>query len=396
MNDVRNEILKNLDDVVAIVDENSSYAGLTTFRQEESTQKDVPPSTSVGTKPNSNNGGITVKRDKSFVFVFPNQKTQRKDNSNKFSVLKNKDKEYQQLEEWRDKDIAMKVIQYIPFTDTSPSFIDSPAAINVSTDLYSSISAANNISPNSLHYFGIPAGHNRLEDSFDPLTEADYSNPGGAKMNITSLSVQDRKKIKYIRQEFDEIDINSSGVIDKLEFRRFLAELNVHLSRKKFNLLWRAIDETIDDSISEDQIILFLFYEVKAALKEELDVVSDIRTTISTYLKKEQPLVEQWAVVLRNIFRDFTAYEASKCLKFEGNKFNKAHIRQSGRTNPNLISTQTFRLILEHFGMEVDSSGFKILVAIIDLHEDGISFQDFCELVLSPDNFKLAFPVNNV
>ena len=129
---------------------------------------------------------------------------------------------------------------------------------------------------------------------------------------------------------------------------------------------------------------------MKAALKEELHVVSDIRTTVSMYLKKEQPLVEQWAVVLHNIFRDFAAFE------IEGNKFNKAHFRQSSRTNQHLISTQTFRLILERFGMEVDSSGFKILVSIIDLNEDGISFRDFCELVLSPNDFKLIFPANNV
>lgn len=348
MDDVRNEILKHLDEVIAIVDEDSLLGGpAVTTRQEELIRRDAISSAGSNI---ADNNDITFKRNKSFVFIFPTQNPHRKDSSNKLSLLKISDDANKQLEGWRDVHIAMKVIQHIPFTSLSQNI-----EANTSTKLDNSTSDGN--APKSSHRHG-----------------------------VTSLSLKDRKKIKYIRQEFDEIDLNSTGCIDKLEFKKFLAELNVHLSRKKFNLLWRAVDEMIEDSISEDQVILFLFYEKKAALKEELEVVNEIRSIVLTYLKSELASNEKWAVGLHEVFRQFADYETSKCQ--DGYKSNNRHFRQ--QKNPDVITTQTFRLILEHFGMKVDSSGFKVLVTIMD-HYDGISFQNFCELVLSPDIFKITF-----
>jgi hypothetical protein len=74
-----------------------------------------------------------------------------------------------------------------------------------------------------------------------------------------SLDLTDRQKINFILQKFEEIDLDGSGEINKLEFRQFLDNLNVFLSREKFNLLWRAVDENLSDSISEDEVWLLSF-----------------------------------------------------------------------------------------------------------------------------------------
>ena len=62
---------------------------------------------------------------------------------------------------------------------------------------------------------------------------------------------------------FNEIDRDSSGYIDKTEFRILLRKLNITYADKRFKLLYRGVDESNAGGISFEELEMFLFPQQK-------------------------------------------------------------------------------------------------------------------------------------
>lgn len=101
------------------------------------------------------------------------------------------------------------------------------------------------------------------------------------------------QKLLVINHCFDSIDEDKSGEVDKYEFREFLGSMEIYLTNEKFKLLWRKIDLDNNGTISKDEILVYLFPELKSLLKDELKIIRRIRERVNImqwdddYLKDE-------------------------------------------------------------------------------------------------------------
>ena len=56
-----------------------------------------------------------------------------------------------------------------------------------------------------------------------------------------------------------------------------------------------------------------------------------------------------------------------------------------------------YRLLFEKFGVKTTGEGFNLLLHTVELNDDKlVTYESFCELVLSPEHFEIIFPDNDV
>lgn len=54
-----------------------------------------------------------------------------------------------------------------------------------------------------------------------------------------------------------QFDADGSGSVDKVEFRANCPKLDIHLSEKEVDLVWRAIDTDGSGSVSPEELVAF-------------------------------------------------------------------------------------------------------------------------------------------
>eukprot|EP01041_Mallomonas_annulata_P003493 gene3493-6953_t len=86
----------------------------------------------------------------------------------------------------------------------------------------------------------------------------------------TAQLVGGRSQKELIDELFREIDIDGSGSISKIEFRRFLRVLDLNFSKNKFNHLFQAIDQDKDGLISILEYKNMVFGETEFTQEEAI------------------------------------------------------------------------------------------------------------------------------
>ena len=121
-----------------------------------------------------------------------------------------------------------------------------------------------------------------IDDSIETLTIANtVRNKIIEKFVNVNQDMTAKNKLKVIKFVFQEMDQDNSGVLNKSEFRSFLGTLEVYLTKEKFNLLWRYLDVDNNGTLSRDEILLFIFPELKNAVKNEIKIIRKIRKKVS-------------------------------------------------------------------------------------------------------------------
>jgi len=64
-----------------------------------------------------------------------------------------------------------------------------------------------------------------------------------------------------LKKLFNEIDEDNSNLLSRIEFRRFLKTLKITFSKRKWRLLFDAIDQNNDDQIAFEEFFYFLYPE---------------------------------------------------------------------------------------------------------------------------------------
>ncbi len=64
---------------------------------------------------------------------------------------------------------------------------------------------------------------------------------------------------KELRMMFQAIDKDGSMMLSRAEFKEFLSELKISFSHRRWRQIFNQIDRNYDDSISFDELFLFLF-----------------------------------------------------------------------------------------------------------------------------------------
>ena len=198
-----------------------------------------------------------------------------------------------------------------------------------------------------------------IEETIDTLTIADTvrqriltkldSNENSSKNRYMTNDV----KFKIIDYCFISIDSDKSGSIDKTEFRSFLGKLELFLRKEKFYLLWRYLDIDNSGTLSRDEILIFLFPELKNNLKNTLYIVQTIRHRVRIMNWSEDYIKTEI----------FDAYD---------------------RDCSNSIDINELKAILSgpKFGLlQISDSGYKVLFAAIETDGNGkISWEEFLNL----------------
>eukprot|EP01041_Mallomonas_annulata_P003494 gene3494-6955_t len=78
---------------------------------------------------------------------------------------------------------------------------------------------------------------------------------------VALITDENRTPEEIIQELFDDIDMDGSGELTRLELRRFLRLLDVDFSNFKYNSIFNAIDQNKDGSISIDEFNKLLFGE---------------------------------------------------------------------------------------------------------------------------------------
>ena len=86
-----------------------------------------------------------------------------------------------------------------------------------------------------------------------------------------------------LRELFDSIDTDNSGLLSRAEFKIFLGELHISFSHKRWRQIFREIDRNYDDQISFDELFLFLFPDHDEALSRELRRLKIVGDRVRTH-----------------------------------------------------------------------------------------------------------------
>ena len=63
-------------------------------------------------------------------------------------------------------------------------------------------------------------------------------------------------------------------------------EMEIFLTKEKFEIIWKLIDYDISGSVSLDEIFVFLFPDMKTALKHEMKIVHALRNQFNDMVRK--------------------------------------------------------------------------------------------------------------
>lgn len=176
--------------------------------------------------------------------------------------------------------------------------------------------------------------------------------------------------ISIVRNAFDVIDENNSGGIDMFEFRSFLGQLDIHLTRSKFELLWGVVDYDLSGIVSFDEIFIFIFPELKNLVRDNLDVTKKLKghfTRQFAHLPRSQ-----WEDMIREAFDRFD-------------------LDGSGH-----IDISEFNEMLLTFNCRLGTKQLRLLIETLTQNDSGlIGFKDFKALLFGDDISTLEEEVRN-
>lgn len=198
-----------------------------------------------------------------------------------------------------------------------------------------------------------------IENSIESLTIANLVRERIIeKFSTSNDRMTNQVKLRVVKFCFQEVDKNNSGSLDKTEFREFLGSLEVYLTKEKFDLLYRYIDSDNSSCLSRDEVLVYIFPEMKSTLKEELKIIKKIRKRI---------LIEGWTDEdLKDLFGKYDQDE-SGTLEIQELK--------------NMLVEYPFSL------KNITPSGFKVLMAAIDTdHSGNISWNEFLSVCRANPN----------
>lgn len=165
-----------------------------------------------------------------------------------------------------------------------------------------------------------------------------------------------------VKAQFDAVDDDNSGAIGKHEFQTFLENLDVVLSKEKFNMLWSCVDYDLGGSISMDELVMFLFPHLKNSMRGNLDVIKHLHHVLSKAL--DYTPKSEWLHELRV-------------------EFNKIDRKDTGK-----FTEQQFKKFLADKDVTIGSQQFALLFSIFDTESSGyITFESFVENIFGKELF---------
>ena len=172
------------------------------------------------------------------------------------------------------------------------------------------------------------------------------------------------EKMDFIKKNLDPDQSNS---VDRVEFRTFLGNIEIYLSKERFDLLWNLVDYDLSGSVSLDEILVFLFPEMKSLLKQEMKLVETIR--------------QKFQLRFQSLVKNHNISEAANSKEFLRENFENFDTDKSGA-----IDKSELRNMIESLGIEIENDHvFKLLMAATETNGDGeIEFQAFVDLVMIP------------
>ena len=61
-----------------------------------------------------------------------------------------------------------------------------------------------------------------------------------------------------------------------MKFRTFVGNIEIYLSKERFDLLWNLVDYDLSGSVSLDEKLVSIFPEIKSLLKQEMKLVETV------------------------------------------------------------------------------------------------------------------------
>lgn len=182
---------------------------------------------------------------------------------------------------------------------------------------------------------------------------------------VLDPNLQSSALLSSVKLRFDSIDVDGSGEIDKKEFRTFLGTLSVNLSKEKFDILWSVVDYDLSGAVTCDEIVIFIFPNLKRSMRGNLDIIKRIKHHFINALSKSPK--SQW--------------ESELQIAFE--KIDKDG---SGE-----VDAEEFKGFLDNFGISIGERQLSLLWSTLDLDGSGsVSFDEFKEVFLDKDMLEIG------
>lgn len=165
---------------------------------------------------------------------------------------------------------------------------------------------------------------------------------------------------KYVRDKFNEFDLSGDGLMSASEFRNFLGNLNIFMPKDRFDIIWESIDYDQSGSITWDELFVLLFPEFKYDLKEQLELLDDLRDRLQKTLQQRKITKKRAQIsYLESVFKKLDS------------------------DNSSFIEKDEFDQLLAELGMTdyTEKQIHMMFLAADNNADEKLSFAEFCDIL---------------
>jgi hypothetical protein len=126
----------------------------------------------------------------------------------------------------------------------------------------------------------------------------------GKIISLMDDDLDDPSKVKFIRQQFDEI-CGGRHRMYKKQCRDFLGKLKVYLTKEKFELLWVVLDNDLSGYVTCDEVLLFVFPEIGKSIQKDIQILEALQSTVAQNFHDQGVPHEEWENVLLDAFSQY-------------------------------------------------------------------------------------------
>jgi hypothetical protein len=125
-------------------------------------------------------------------------------------------------------------------------------------------------------------------------------------MNRMDDTMDDPAKVKFIREEFDDV-CHGHDRMYKKQCRDFLGQLKVYLTKEKLDILWKVLDNDLSGFVTWDEVLLFVLPDISKSIQKDLAVLEILKTTIAEKFIDEGYPREEWSKIILQAFGRYDA-----------------------------------------------------------------------------------------